>query len=484
MISLSNTFRAELDRPIRRAGHCNIIFFYKSGGSYTVPQYTVQSVEIHDTGDPLSRQLPTEECTITLTDFQRLWDPTNPNGNYSRIEAGITMLVRFGIYTGNGTEYSDDYEHFISDKVPTWTDYKATFHGVKLLATWDKIFDDFTNQSLLEVLAEDVIKSMFPPNTSIASLIDFDYDRLNDVPVISHAKLDQYSVRDALLAIAFAGRCGIKTNNNEQVAIKDFWGTDAELNPAVISKNDMMSVPVASRLPKIRNEVVKYYTNPAETPATANCLNAAVDADIDGYVSGADPYFVRFNTPIVPSSLVDHQENLVEGFFLYSVTKTGIRITNAYRTDQSIPFKVTGTGTPLTPAESTNAVQINASGTDDEEIDNPLLNESNAADVAAYRGEILSKTRTLYTFDYRGDPSIQSLDILRVELPNGQTTEMCQCMVVERTFRFEDGFSGSLSVRKIDSPNSDQVSHVAVSDLAVSDEAISDTDTAIPIVQK
>ena len=94
MIPLSNTFRAELDKPIRRAGHCNIIFHYKSGGAYTVPQYMVQSVEIHDTGDPLSRQLPTEECTITLTDFQRLWEPTNPNGNYSRIEAGIAMLVR------------------------------------------------------------------------------------------------------------------------------------------------------------------------------------------------------------------------------------------------------------------------------------------------------------------------------------------------------------------------------------------------------
>lgn len=477
MLTVSDAFRSALEKQIRRPGHCEIIFYYKSGGSYSVSSATIKSVEIHETGDPLSRELPTEECTIVLTDYNRLWDPTNSSGYYSSTEQGMSFLVRFGIEVGNSTEWAD-YELFVSDCNLEWTDYEARFHGIKTLGTWNNVFDAFEEESNLYTLGEAIAIAQFPPNTpqqAILQSIDFDYNKLSAVPVITHANLDEFSTKDALLAVAFAGGCAVKTDNNGNVAIKDYFEKDVIQNYVVLTRNDILSVPSASRLPQIKNEVVTYYANPEDAGSETEVLNVSIDFDIDGFFGGDVPYFVRFSQPIVSTSKrFTATTNLIAYSFAYVVTRTGIFITNAERADTSQPLTLRMNGIPLNAQESKIAYQIDQTGSESEEIDNPLVTISNAQSVAEFRGDYLNRTRTLCAFEYRGDPSIQTYDILRVELPVGQSYEMCHCIVVERTFRMENGFSGSLAVRKIDNPSNNQIINTAVSDYAVSDYAVSD----------
>lgn len=477
MLTVSNAFRAALDKQIRRPGHCEIIFNYKSGGSYSVASSTIKSVEIHETGDPLSRELPTEECTIVLADYNRLWDPANSSGYYSSTEQGMSFLVRFGIEVGNSTEWAD-YELFISDCSLEWNDYEARFHGIKTLGTWNNVFDSFAEESNLYTLGEAIAIAQFPPNTpqqAILQSIDFDYNKLSAVPVIAHSNLDEYATKDALLAVAFAGGCAVRTDNNGNVAIKDYFETDINKNYVVLTRNDILSITSASRLPQIKNEIVTYYANPEDAGSESEVLNVSINFDIDGFFGGDVPYFVRFSQPIVPTSKrFTATTNLIAYSFAYVVTRTGIFITNMERVDSSQPVTLKMNGIPLNTQESKIAYQIEQTGSENEEIDNQLMTISNAQSVAEYRGDYLDRTRTLYSFDYRGDPSIQPYDIVRIELPVGQSFEMCHCIVVERTFKMENGFSGSLVVRKIDNPSINQIINTAISDYAVSDYAVSD----------
>ena len=174
----------------------------------------------------------------------------------------------------------------------------------------------------------------------------------------------------------------------------------------------------------------------------------------------------------------------------YTAYRDHVVVTEIVKEDESVPYVLKGSGIPAVPGkvEQLSISTMVMNGTEIEEIENPLLNWYNCGNnlniqlaqsspfgrsVPSIRKTYLEKTRDMYEFSYRGDPSIEHLDVITVELPD---CGFVPCIVVESVFKFENGFSGRLKVRKINNPQDSQISHCAVSDLAISDYAISDSE--------
>lgn len=470
MIPISIAFRQELDRQIRRPGHVEVILNYKSGGSYTVPEFYIQKVELHSTADPLCRRLPVEECTVVLLDYDREWDPANPDGRLADMADGAAILIRFGIENALGTVLWTDTAVYWSDNQPTFGDYKVKFHGTREIGQMTAAFPGIRDEdTFLELLADSIVGENYGGDTDPRDIsTDFD-STLAYLRVLPHATLDAANCADALLAVAFAAGLCLKTTYDGTVEILDRWYTDTVKNLSVVKRNDMLEEPKLDRLPLLRNAICTYYDDPQTDPDRVTVLEYSGTAS----PTEASPLVLPFSENVAGGSFrFDTQTNVSS--ITYQVFRGQIEITQLVRTSSSDPVVLKGSGVPARPEKDIRVFQNSFAGSEptseNEEIDNPLMYGD--VNLGLVHAMYLTKARDLYSVAYRGDPSIEPLDIIRMELPFAGVAE---CIVLETTFTFEYGFSGSISARRILNPSIDQHIHrTALSDLAVSDAAMTD----------
>lgn len=479
MIQISNVFRSELDKQIRNAGHCKINLVLASDPTYQIDESIIKSVEIRTTGDPLGRSLPVEQCIVALADYERQWDPANPNSMFNKVYAWDRMEVAFGIEKSQESteprvqiEWTDGM-HFRLKEKPKWSNYIVTLTFVSALSFMTKtitgVSDGVANlEQFVQAVAFGDVETGFDPYNLDG--IDLS-DRLETIPIIDNTTVEKISAADALLSVSVASYNCLKTKPDGIIAIKDYFLTDAELNPSIIKKDDMMEIPELDRLPQVRNIIATYYDNPSVAPAREYVWFQG-EYDIDFPVNTDFAYW-SFPKNFAGHSFREEEYTNIEDIS-YEIFRDHMIVTYLQRTDPNAPFYFTGSGVEIKPTEGKITYLGAAQGYEDEEISNPLFNQKNCVQffpVQSYRHNYLSKTRDMYTIQYRGDPSIDALDIIRVDLDG---YGIVPCIVVDRTFRYENGFSGTLSVRRIDNPATTQIQKTAISDLAVSDWAVSD----------
>lgn len=477
MISIPNSFRAELNKQIRRPGHCQITFQYGSGGSYNVPEAYIKSVEFHNIGDPMSRRLPTEECTLAVLDYERLFDPSTIGSYANNLDAGMTMLVRIGIETYDGQTAWSDYVDYRMNGKHEWDNFTAKFKFTRRIGALTVPFHGIA-QSVTD-LSELCDDALLCANYS---LLDLNYTKkspkLANCPIINNTDIKNKTVADTLLTIAFATGTSLRSYFSGIEVLDHYHVTEqgTALNPAVIPNIDILDVPKFDRLPPIKEVVSTYLVDP-DTPKDRETLFTITGGT--EIPTASTPLSIYFDTSITGGSFqFDRQENISS--INYVVYRDHIVITDIVLAQSGVPYNLQGSGRPIY-AETKKNTLTSPDGTENEEIENELLNKSNCVleynqyfgpPISVIRAEYYRKTRELYEFSYRGDPSIEHLDIITVDLPG---YGFSQCIVVESTFRFENGFSGKLKVRRIDDPDPWQISHCAISDLAISDYAISDS---------
>ena len=488
MLRIPDAFRGELSQQIRRPGHCRVTFFYKSGGGYIVPEALIKTVELQNIGDPMSRRLPTEKCTITLLDYERLWDPAT-NGSYLlNTDGGVRAEVSFGIETQNGqTVWSDVLNYELNGKCK-WKNFTATFEFVSWFGVLQTVeFDSIksSTNTLIE-LAWDAIRrgvnSLQLTNGDIEMSIS-----LSDIPVIKNIDITKKTVADVLLAVAFASGLSLRgagmgleiLNHFHLPSIVDSGDTSrTELNPAVIRESDILSEPTFERLPSLKDIKFTYYEDPPSNAAretVCSISNSTTQPTL------TNPTILYFSKPIVDGTLQYTGTNVNSvGMYVY---RNRVEIYEVLLQSNSAPYSITFTGCPIQEVKK-GGQWYGADGEEDEILENLLLNEDNCyyvhdmntpwytMPVPFSRSVYYENTRDLYEFSYRGDPSIQHLDLITVELP---VYGFCQCVVIESYLKYENGFSGKLKVRRIENPNSLQTRHCAISDYAISDHAISDS---------
>jgi len=473
MIPISNAFRAELDQIIRRRGRCQVLISYESGGSGSIEEDNVQKIEFHGTGDPLSRQLPTEECTLSAIDLDHEWDPAYPGSLYEETLKGAELTIRIGIETESGTvEWSEWVRYHINGAV-VWKNNIATFKGIRDLARLGNTFHqmNWTDSNLGQLAASVSMAQELGSDTDYYVSCDIDPE-LYEQAVLDNAVLPENSVKDSLLSIAVAGCATLKTNHNGVVYLRDYWSRNPEVNPCIIRADDIMEQPSVEVLPYARYENITYLSDVADSETRmTDVLKASGATNI---TASDEPLYLRFDSPILASSfLFSSQTNIRE--LEFNLYRTGIEITKLTRTNSSANWSMTGRAEKAETVSTTKSIDFLMSlterGTEDEELSGPLLNNHNYMAVAAFRLGYLRYTRYLYSFPYRGDPSIEPLDIIRIELLDGTVKKF---IVVDHTFTYQNGFSGKIAARRIDVERSEHNYTGAVSDFAVSDYAVSD----------
>lgn len=462
MLPHSTAFSAALDKQIRRAGTCEVKITFSDSTEYTVDQYKVESVETFTKNDPLSRRFPEEGASVVLIDFEEAWNPDAPNNIISKFENPATATIRFGIDMGNGTtEWCSICKYHIVEK-PTWSKYRATIKMVRRLGSLSGTFYQFEpDTQFVKGLAD----SVFTASGDTGSHV---YDtNLSVYQIYKHQYIPVCSIRDALLTIAAATKSCLLTDWTGAIHIVDRYLASCSKHYSVVKARDMYERPSADRIPKIRNEIVKVMRNPETEEIARTVLDYSSNDDPDG------SQFYQFDAPVVVNTIsYSGSENVSNSAFL--TYNLGLVPMTIVRTDPSQPYRVVVSAKPRTPKSEMKTYVIDANGQEDETFENGLVNKLHSGDLALYRGRYLKNTRSLYSINYRGDPTIEALDLIRVELPfEGVQT----CIVLEATFRYSAGFSGTLIVRKLDEVATAQTIESAVSDQAVSDEATSDEDS-------
>lgn len=473
MISYPNAFHAELDKQIRRRGYCQIVIYLSENETIQVDDYTIKSAEFVLRNDPMCRELPTEECIISLLDFEKIWHPDNPNGRYADAGSGDKVNIKFGIDTESGSISWGPWLTFFLKSNPEWRDNVATFTGTRQLGRMISEFYKIGSQETLGSIAVSAVED------GLANLgydqQDMEYDVASDlayIPVVENTTLEGYTAANALMAVAFAGMKNLRTKfggTNGIIELKDCLVSFPQKTNILIPLRDMFSAPVSERLPLIRNEVVTYYKEPKDDAETTMVLQYS-----GSEISGNDHVFLPADQPIIPTFFSVANATNVRGFiFAKGTYRNGIEMWGINKQDPSLPITFDGYGKPILRTPATLTVPVNAAGTEDEKIDNPLVSELTGRDVARYRSDYLTNTRSKFQIDFRGNPAIEPLDLIRVELPY---VGFAECIVLENRFKYSGGFSGSLIVRKLDTVAENQEISSAVSGVAVSDEAISDTE--------
>jgi hypothetical protein len=448
-----------MDRQIRGRGHCEIIITFSDETQYTIPQYRVASVETLTKNDPLSRRFPEETATVTLVDFEEEWNPDAPNNIVQKFEQPATATLRFGIEAESGSvEWTSICRYFILES-PTWSNSRAKINMVRRLCALSGTFYQFEpSTSTLKALADSVFSaSEFGESKVYESL-------LSTYPIYLHQYIQVCSVRDALLTIASAARSCLLTSWNGFIYLTDRYLAHPVKNYIVIRSRDMMERSSAEKIPRIRNEVVAIMRNPQTNGNATTVLDYTGSEDPDG------TQFLQFDSPILADTISYSKSENISGS-TNRVYNTGLVSVSISRTDSSLPYRLVVDAITKQPKREDKTYVIDPDGTEDETFENNLVNTIHANEVAQYRGGYLKNTRTLYTINYRGDPTIEALDLIRIELPHeGVKT----CIVLEASFKYEYGFSGTLIVRKLDEVAEAQTIVSAISDQAVSDEATSD----------
>lgn len=476
MVSYPVEFKTALAEQIRPEGCCQIKFVV-NGTAHDIDSLYVQSVYIDLTGDPISRRLPTEAAEIQLLDYEKNFHPDKPDGVANRASSGywwnssVEVQIRFGMVI-NGTAYYGDFVKFISEKPPNWRGSMATFECVRKLETMRGEFRTFPGR----------LRSMAELATTIIQAADWqaqysiDSTYLSNFPVEDQNLLIGYTYNDAMLTLAAAHGLGIRTNSSGVIEIKDYYtvaydpSTAINLTDVILSADDMIEEPVASKLPAVRNEVISYPGPADEGAQETTLLEYSKTFDSTDQVA----LWIELQTPGMPET---YHTTITGDDGLSGITEyRGYVFVQFNPRSTTEPVTITVTGVPIkfdtmtAELPHTDSEGQIVSGTDDDEFKNPLITDYSLRTVASKRARYLYETMDAYSIRYRGDPRIEPYDIIRVELP---FVGIVPCIVLETQFNYNGAFSGNLVVRKIDAEDITMyASNTAVAGLAVAGYAI------------
>ena len=245
-----------------------------------------------------------------------------------------------------------------------------------------------------------------------------------------------------------------------------FYDWDDVRSPLVLRQRDMLEMPVSNMLPLVKNEVVRRYDS---GKSYLNERETVLDYEETFPDTSRRRTFFAFSKPILPGSVQVTITGTADA--LRQVTRSGVTVTFEPEST-STPVTIEVKAKPLTPSVSDGTTVVNASGTEDDMLDNPLVNSATQEVLAEYRGHYLSNTRRSYDISYRGDPSIQVYDVMRVELP---FIGVKPCIVLETEFTFDGAFRGRLFVRVNEAAEYDTQS--AVCGIAVAGDALCGLDS-------
>nr|DAK72233.1 MAG TPA: hypothetical protein [Caudoviricetes sp.] len=450
MLNYSSAFRAALDKRIRNLGHCLVNMTWpNSSTTVTIDDHIINNVKLIDEVDPLCRSLPIHTCEVSVFDFNGTYSPGNPNSSFSSFKP-FTMFIQFQIESDTGTLIDGPRYIYKVYEVPKWRNYIATFKGTRIESYFNEEFYEF--YGLREKDAYDVASTLAKDKIASATIrfVQFRVPSATAFPVTSRINCLQL----------LTGACGttLAFTYEGNVTVKDY--TAVQDSGLKVQEKDMFSYPVMDYdLPTVANEIVNMYdSSPVSSGKVEVCklqkrystLTRVTEVlDVDGIAVDEYPTITATNATDVSVNLYARKAEI-------TLTPTSIL--------EDVVVAVSAM--QCKPSAIPSVYLVDVDGNESETVDNPVCGASVASNVAYYRSNYLKNLSHAYAVDYRGNPAIEPLDIISVELP---IIGLKKCLVTRTEFSFDGAFKGKLYVKRIDSlSTTSAVAGKAIAGLAVS----------------
>lgn len=171
--------------------------------------------------DPLSRRLPTESFSFTITDYEHLYDPDNPEGIYTYIDIHSPISIQHGYELNDGTVEWLKEDKYVLDSKPTVANNLATFKGTGLIGSMSDTYykGTFGSKTFYDMAISVLEDAELTLTDSGENPWEVD-DALKSMYCTAPLPIDTHM--NCLQLIAHACRCRLYTDDNNIIHIKPF----------------------------------------------------------------------------------------------------------------------------------------------------------------------------------------------------------------------------------------------------------------------
>ncbi len=446
--------------------------------------------------DPINRRLPTSTIEVNVLDYEHFFDMDKPKGIYSVIQTQLPIEAFFGKRISQPMKWSDVNQSrwseinestwlqlhgggyiewfsvgtFLLDSKPEWKDDVATLRAHDLIGFMTDVYKKgvFRRQNLYD-LAVDVIND--------AGLVPRDDHREHYVFwqglrwCITIAPLPFLPHNECLRLIAHAANCVYYTDWEGRIHIEPLSATQHDYN---VDYSFDRSIPTAEKSPTLYavDCEATYYQRTAEQ--TYRWEKSGTGSVIEGEGDYTREYQFYSGVPVMrPKVETLYAETIeIDGEYFVSAEydmATDITVEAIFQGSyENVPiisqglyaryFELTlsGSGTvklTISGVKLTTVTEIKRaySGGDPngeiELLQNPLINSADAAlSVATYVKDWLS-LRTAYKVQYRGDPALESLDLVYAQ---SEFTDKFKARVLKHEWKYDGGLQGDLIIKNLE----------------------------------
>ena len=395
----------------------------------------IQGADYEVSTDLLSGALPTMQCSIEATNYDKLFDPTLKTGAAANLARQQQLKVQWGFETSHGNvEWLREWPMYLD----TWS-VPADERTVKLTAisrlqfmSRKYIYGQYTGTA---TTFQDIATTLMENSSVIkegASERPWQFD-----PVLAELKtrapLPVDTEKALLQLIANATGCYLDTNvSNGYIRIHKPTATSE--SAYTLSANQQLGDPSFKVVAKLKSIKVSLHTFAAKN-------SKETVYSFDGLLSGTATLQVEFGGgTIVQSPTVS-----ITGATLVSSTfyaRAGILVVQAPESSTEVSIKITGTiiEDSITWIETYNDATV-LDGLE-VSVDNALITEMKTLQVVADATKNFYLQRTTTTIPYLGYPDIEVTDRVDVKSLYGNFAGT----ISKAKLSFNGGFEGSLEV--------------------------------------
>ena len=450
MLNYSAAFLAELEKRIRNPAHCSITMLWDSPSrTVAVDEHLIKNVKISDEVDPLCRTIPTHTCEVSLLDFSGEFFPGNPESIFFSFKP-FTLYIQFQIENDAGEKLAGiRYQYFVYE-LPKWNNYVVTFKGTRQRAFLSEEFYEYTadDEKDAEAISSSIAKGYlwdisgyFASATIPRGVVMPTTSRINCLQLIG-ASLGTTLMIDSNCSIAF-----------RQYDDQDY--------PVSVQQRDMFSKPSMdfNMIPTLSNEIIRLYDG---SPFSSEAVELA---KIQRKYSSTDQVTEAIDLKAISGGGNGIQVECQNATLISHAVYARKAIVTFHPTSTTSEVTVTIKGISITQTAATQSYLVDTNGEEDETFDNTLSGSDTVGHVAYYRSNYLKNLSHGYTVGYRGNPAIEPLDTISVELPFiGEK----KCLVTKTVFSYNGAFSGELYVKRNDALNSTTaIAGIAIAGLAI-----------------
>ena len=386
----------------------------------------VETVKQSHDVDPLSRRLPKESFSFSLFDFGHRYDPDNPSGSWQYIDGKSPIKIQYGQTLADGSVEWIDGDSYTLNGRPKAKNGRAAFTGTGVLGGMtDKYYKSQLGSKNLYDMAVAVLQdaNLVPDAQGNGRwLIDESLRSMTTtgvLPIATHAQ--------CLQIIAHAAGCKLYTDSDNYIHLEPFSIDSAPVNDFNLDFSTISEKSQSvTKIPPLKAIEVSKYTIRADGASKELYKETTAKTHIHAVFSELAQ---NVNISLSAGSVVSSQ--------IYGRC-ADIDVTAGNKT-------VTITGIPLKEAETVLTYPVSQDGEVDSEK-NPLITSDAMADTLEEHIKNYLLLRTTYDADYRGNPEVETGDIISMQTP---FTETQQGLVLTNGITYNGALRGKVKVKRL-----------------------------------